>query len=71
MARLSTKLETIKDDLSKLQLAIIQKGWNVDLERVLILLESNVDSLRRYDNLEEGRPIEYDPNFDADICRNG
>ena len=50
---LSSKLEELKNNICKLQLEINEKGWNIDLERVLILLEINIDGIRRYEKLDE------------------
>jgi hypothetical protein len=46
---LSERLNEIKNELAKIQLAAQAKGYSIDLERTLILVESTVMSLKYYE----------------------
>ena len=48
--RLSEKLDYLKDEIAKVQLGATEKGYNLDMERIVILLESAVSSLIIYEN---------------------
>lgn len=50
--RLSERLNEIKNDVAKVQLDAQTKGYEIDLEQVIILIESNVASLKKYEELD-------------------
>lgn len=65
--KLSEKLEKLNKDIAKLQYELIQKGWSsVDLERPMILLEGNVNDIRRYEALEEEPIIHLEKGIKSD-----
>ena len=47
---LSEKMEIFKNEVAKIQLDANGKGYNIDLERIVILMETAVDTLQRYEN---------------------
>lgn len=51
---LSKRLEDIKDEVSKVQLEANKKGYEIDLERIIILMDSASNSLRYYEEQDSG-----------------
>jgi hypothetical protein len=43
---ISDKLFDLKNELSKIQLEAQDKGYSIDLERTLIMLEGNIMSIK-------------------------
>jgi len=62
---LTKKLQKLTDDLAKIQGEMLAKGYNIDMERAMILLEGHVQSLRQYEALED----DTDHHVDKDMAR--